>query len=166
MLSRPGHQSGVARGLLQGRPLQLPTGRGVGAELTKSWPTFEQVCVTKSCPAISCCFSPTSAYKTRLARSWPRVGHGLPTLTRTFPCWNCRGRSCSSPLATPKLIIEFLRGCPRRGDNFISLLQVLQTLYSKRQKTPFFLPKELQPRQGRGVPSDGLRRYGLSILKT
>ena len=30
--------SGVARGLLQGRPLQLPMGWGVGEELTKSWP--------------------------------------------------------------------------------------------------------------------------------
>ena len=31
---------GVARGLLQGRPLQLPMACGVGEELTKSWPTF------------------------------------------------------------------------------------------------------------------------------
>ena len=29
-------KSGVARGLLQGRPLQLPMGWGVGEELTKS----------------------------------------------------------------------------------------------------------------------------------
>ena len=35
--------SGVARGLLQGRPLQLPMGWGVGEELNKSWPTFEQL---------------------------------------------------------------------------------------------------------------------------
>ena len=35
--------SGVARGLLQGRPLQLPMAWGVGEELTKSWPIFEQL---------------------------------------------------------------------------------------------------------------------------
>ena len=63
-------QSGVARGLLQGRPLQLPMGWGVGEELTKSWPTFEQLCVQNLALAISYCFSPTkSAYKIRLARS-------------------------------------------------------------------------------------------------
>ena len=26
---------------------------------------------------------------------------GCQLLTRTFPCWNCRGLSCSGPLATP-----------------------------------------------------------------
>ena len=67
-----------ARGRLQGRPLQPLMGWGVGEELTKSWPTFEQLCVQNLVLAISCCFSPTrSAYKIRLARSWPRVGHGL-----------------------------------------------------------------------------------------
>ena len=35
--------------------------------------------------------------------------------------------------------IEFFRGRPRGGDNFTSLFQVLQTLYSKRQKHPFSL---------------------------
>ena len=35
-------------------------------------------------------------------------------------------------------IIEFFRGRPRRGDNFMSLFLVLQTLYSKRQKHPFW----------------------------
>ena len=44
-LGLPHLSSGVARGLLQGRPLQLPMGWGVGEELTKSWPTFEQLCV-------------------------------------------------------------------------------------------------------------------------
>ena len=73
-------KSGVAKGLLQGRPLQLPMGWEVGEELTKSWPTFEQLCVQNLAWAISYCFGPTkSAYKIRLARSWPRVGHGLPT---------------------------------------------------------------------------------------
>ena len=49
-------ESGVARGLLHGRPLQLPMGWGVGKELTKSWPTFEQLCVQNLAPAISYCF--------------------------------------------------------------------------------------------------------------
>ena len=58
--------------------LQLPMGWGVGDELTKSWPTFEQLCVQNLALAISYCFSPTkSAYKIRLARSWPRVGQRL-----------------------------------------------------------------------------------------
>ena len=70
--------SGVARGLLQGRSLQLPMGWGVGEQLTKSWPTFEQLCVQNLALAISCCFSPTmSEYKIQLAGSWPRLGHGL-----------------------------------------------------------------------------------------
>ena len=64
---------GVARGLLQGRPLQLPMRWGVarvGEELTKSWPTFEQLCVQNLAGAISYSFSPgTSLYKIRLARS-------------------------------------------------------------------------------------------------
>ena len=51
--------SGVARGLLQGRPLQLPMGWGVGKELTKSWPTLEQLCVQNLARAISYYFSPT-----------------------------------------------------------------------------------------------------------
>ena len=68
--------SGVARGLLQGRPLQLRTGWGDGEELTKSWPTFVQLCVQNLALVISYCFSPTmTAYKIQLARSWPRVGH-------------------------------------------------------------------------------------------
>ena len=40
LVSKPGvsqsRESGVARGLLQGGPLQLPMGWGVGEELTKS----------------------------------------------------------------------------------------------------------------------------------
>ena len=32
--------------------------------------------------------------------------------------------------------IEFFRGRPRGGDNFTSIFQVLQTLYSKRQNHP------------------------------
>ena len=42
-------------------------GWGVGEELTKSWPTFEQLCVQNLALAISCCFSPTkSVYKIQL----------------------------------------------------------------------------------------------------
>ena len=84
-------KSGVAKGLLQGRPLQLPRGR---------WPTFERLRVQKSCLAISYCFSPTkSAYKIRLAGR--ELDMGCQLLTQTFPCWFCRGLSCSGPLATP-----------------------------------------------------------------
>ena len=62
--------SGVARGLLQGRPLQPPMGWGVGEELAKSWPTFEQLSVQNLIWVISYCFSPSkSAYKIRLARN-------------------------------------------------------------------------------------------------
>ena len=58
---------GVARGILQGRPLQLPMGWGVDKELTKSWPTYEQLCVQNLALAISCCFSRTkSTYEIRL----------------------------------------------------------------------------------------------------
>ena len=46
--------------------------RGIDQELTNFWATL---CVQNLALAISCCFSPTkSAYKIRLARSWPRVG--------------------------------------------------------------------------------------------
>ena len=48
---------------MQGRPLQLPMGWGVGEELTKSWPTFEQLCVQNLALAISYCFSPTKIGK-------------------------------------------------------------------------------------------------------
>ena len=51
-----GQNSGVARGLLQGRPLQFPMGWGVGEELTKSWPTFEQLYVQNLALAIRTAF--------------------------------------------------------------------------------------------------------------
>ena len=67
---RTEYKSCVARELLQGRPLQLPMGWGVGEELTKSRSTFEQLCVQNLALAISYSFSPTkSVYKIRLARS-------------------------------------------------------------------------------------------------
>ena len=43
-------------------------------------------------------------------------------------------------------IIEFFRGRPRRGRQLYFTFQVLQTLYSKRQKHPFS-PSDLQPRR-------------------
>ena len=85
--------SGVAKGLLHGRPLQLARGWGVGEELNKSWPNFEQLCVQNLGLAISCCVSPTtSAYKIRLARSWPRVeDHGLPTFDSNISVLKLQG---------------------------------------------------------------------------
>ena len=80
--------SGVARGLLQGRPLQLPMGWGVGDELTKSWPTFEQLCVQNLALAISYCFSHTkSAYKIRLARIGERLRGNTVRGNRTESLW-------------------------------------------------------------------------------
>ena len=56
-------------------------GWGVGEELTKSWPTFEQLCVQNLALAISCCFSPTkSAYKIR----WLEVDQELDNGWATF----------------------------------------------------------------------------------
>ena len=79
----------VARGLLQGRPLQLPMGWGVGEKLTKSWPTFEQLCVHNIALAISYCFS-TSKSAARTKSGWLEVDHeldmGCQLLTRTFVC--------------------------------------------------------------------------------
>ena len=72
-------RSGVARGLLQGRPLQFPIGWGAGVELTKSWPTPEQNLAL----GILCFFLNKRSYKIRLPGSWPRVGHGLPTFDDT-----------------------------------------------------------------------------------
>ena len=86
--------SGVAKGLLQGRPLQLPMGWGVGEKLTKSGPTCEQLRVQNLALVISYCFSPTkSAYKIRLARSWLRVGHGLPTFDTNISVLKLQGSS-------------------------------------------------------------------------
>ena len=55
------HNSGVARRLFQGRPLQLPMGWGVGQELSKSWPTCEQLCLQNLALAISCSCYPTKS---------------------------------------------------------------------------------------------------------
>ena len=52
-------------------------------------------------------FSPTkSTHKIQLARSWPRVGHGLQifdTSISRVEIWNCKGLSCRSFLATTNL---------------------------------------------------------------
>ena len=57
------------------------------------------------------------------------------------------------------LLIEFFRGRPRGGDNFTSHFQVLQTLYSKRQKQPF-LPLRVATPSGapRQAPLEPLQR--------
>ena len=85
---------GAARGLLQGRPMAW----GVGEELIKSWPTklLWSNSVYKIMPwRFRFGFSPTkSACNIRLARSWPRVGHGLPTFATSISVLNCRGLSC------------------------------------------------------------------------
>ena len=56
----PCNLSGVARGLLQGGPLQLPMGPGDGEELTKSSLTYDQLRVQNLALPILCCFSPTN----------------------------------------------------------------------------------------------------------
>ena len=71
--------SGVARGLLQGRPLQLPMEWGVGEESTKSWPTFEQFCVQNLALGVSCCSGAKKEPKPKLLS--PDIfwwGGGLP----------------------------------------------------------------------------------------
>ena len=107
--------SGVARGPLQGRPLQFSDGmgswRGINQELTN----FEQLCVQNLALAISCCFSHSkSAHKIRLARNWPSVEHGLlQPLTRTFPCWNYN----KPKVFLPKLLWQhpiFVGNVPRK----------------------------------------------------
>ena len=96
--------SGVVRGLLQGRPLQLPMGWGVGKELTKSWPTFEQLCVQNLAWAISYCLSPRAHTKS----GWLEVGQELDMGCQLLCHEHLRveiagvGLSCSNPLATPK----------------------------------------------------------------
>ena len=46
--------------------------------------------------------------RSRKKSGWQKVDQeldmGCQLLTRIFPCWNCRGQSCSSPLATPKFL--------------------------------------------------------------
>ena len=96
------HYLGVARGLLQGRPLQLPLGWRVGerARTKSGWLEVDQ-----------------------------ELDMGCQLLTRTFPCRNCRGLSCSNPLAT---FSHYLQGfshyfrevshyCPPRN-NFLDIL--------------------------------------------
>ena len=71
----------VARGLLQGRPLQLPMGWGVGEESTKSWSTFEQLSVQNLALAISYCFLLPRA---RTKSGWPEVDQELDNGWPTF----------------------------------------------------------------------------------
>ena len=51
-------------------------GWGVGEELTKSWPTFEQLCVQNLALAISCCFPPAKK-KARTKSGWLEVDQEL-----------------------------------------------------------------------------------------
>ena len=82
----------MSREPLQGRPMRLPTGWGVGEELTKSWPTFEQLCV-QSLPRrfLTVFLRPRARTKIRLARSRPRVGHGLPTFNTNISVLKLQG---------------------------------------------------------------------------
>ena len=99
------------RGLLQGRPL-LPTGWGAGEELTKSWPTSEQLCVQNLALAISCCFSPAkSMYNIRLVRSWPRVGHGLANFWHEHFRVEIAGVFLAVVLWQHPILVRFLRMC-------------------------------------------------------
>ena len=70
--------------------------RGSDQELTNFWATL----CTKSCPGDFVLFFPTkSAYKSGWLEVDQELEVGCQLLTRTFPCWNCRGLSCSSALA-------------------------------------------------------------------
>ena len=60
--------------------MQLPMGWGVGEELTKSWPTLEQLCVQNLAQAILCCFfSCQESGWLEVDQAGPSVGYGLPT---------------------------------------------------------------------------------------
>ena len=78
-------------------------GWGVGEELTKSWPTFEQLCVQNLALAISYCFL---LPKARTKSGWLEVDqeldNGWPTSDTNISVLKLQGLSCSSPLATPK----------------------------------------------------------------
>ena len=101
----PSRTPEITRGLLQGRPLQLPMGWGVCSKVDHRVGELLSNSVYKISPwRFRTVFLLTkSAYKIRLARSgsW-EWGMGCQLLARTFPCRNCRGLSCSGPLATPK----------------------------------------------------------------
>ena len=68
--------------------LAASMGWGVGEELTKSWPTFEHLCVQNLALAISCCFFLLPRARTKSC--WLEVDQeldmGCQLLTRTFLC--------------------------------------------------------------------------------
>ena len=72
--------------------------QGIDQELTNFWAAP----CTKSCPGNFLLFSFDQEH-TKFG--WLEVDKeldmGCQLLTWTFPCWNCRGLSCSKPLVTP-----------------------------------------------------------------
>ena len=67
------------------------------------------------------------------------TGKSVRKLCRNYPLANY-------PLVSPRIIHRALQGVPP-NNKFTSLFQVLQTLYSRRQKHPFSA-QELQPHRG------------------
>ena len=74
----------------------------------------------------------------------------LPNLLEVNFCGTKLAATCHerSFFESFHFLIGLFRGRPRGGDNFT--FQVLQNLFSKRQKHPFS-PEELQPRRGHPV---------------
>ena len=92
-------------------PLQLPMGWGVGKELTKSWPTFEQLCVQNLALAFRAVFL---LPKARAKSGWLEVHQELDMGWPTFDAKHFRVEIegvilASSPLATPKRWQKSLR---------------------------------------------------------
>ena len=103
-------------------PLQLPMmGWGAGGELTKSWPTFEQLCVQNLALATSYCFSPTKIRKEtahKHKQNFPvtaRVGRGLPTGWPGVSRPMARGQRFMRCVRSPRNITIFVR-VPGRED--------------------------------------------------
>ena len=83
-------------------------------ELARNWPRVGQLlnnseCVQNLTLAIWYCFFllPRAHTKSGWLKVDQELDMGCQLLTRTFPCWNCRGLSCSSPLATPNSRRQF-----------------------------------------------------------
>ena len=74
--------------------------RGIDQELAN----FEQLCVQYLALAISCCFIlPRACTKSGWLEVEQELDMGCQLLTRTSPCWNCRGLSYRGSLATPDM---------------------------------------------------------------
>ena len=121
--------SGVARGLLQGRPLQLPMGWGVGDELTKSRPTFEQLCVQNLALAISYFFYPTkSAYKCTIKSGWLEVDQELDNSWPTF----------DTNISVLKLQGSYLQWSSGNTQLKFSRRLLINVYYRRIKSTPYF----------------------------